>query len=269
MTWGLPSQGSKTAAPAPAPSSPAAPAWGSGDAGPKRTLKQIQEEEEKRKVKLAAQQRASQSTPQPGSVASAAVAAKRVYADLAANATSAQPAAGWTTIGSSGKPSGTLPAKPTVSVASVVKPAASVIASPSVTQPAAATKNSKSNGSDDFSAPSIEFLRWVKTALTGLNAPIDEFVQMLLSFPIDPPASQRPEILEIISDSVYASSSTLDGRRFAQEFYTKRKTDALRPKDATAAAKKVGSLAEVVKAVPKKAEDAGFKIVKAKGKKKN
>jgi PERQ amino acid-rich with GYF domain-containing protein len=48
---------------------------------------------------------------------------------------------------------------------------------------------------------------------------------MLLLFPIEPGA-QRAETLEIIADSVYANSSTLDGRRFAQEFYTKRKLDA-------------------------------------------
>jgi PERQ amino acid-rich with GYF domain-containing protein len=49
---------------------------------------------------------------------------------------------------------------------------------------------------------------------------------MLLTFPVEPGASSRADQLEIISDSVYANSSTLDGRRFAQEFYTKRKADA-------------------------------------------
>jgi PERQ amino acid-rich with GYF domain-containing protein len=45
---------------------------------------------------------------------------------------------------------------------------------------------------------------------------------MLLSFPLDPP----PSVIEIISDSVYANSGTLDGRRFASEFVAKRKADA-------------------------------------------
>lgn len=44
---------------------------------------------------------------------------------------------------------------------------------------------------------------------------------MLLSFPINPDAS----VLEIISDSVYANSSTLNGRRFASEFVNRRKAD--------------------------------------------
>lgn len=45
---------------------------------------------------------------------------------------------------------------------------------------------------------------------------------MLLTFPLNP----DPIVMEIISDSVYANSSTLDGRRFAQEFVAKRKADA-------------------------------------------
>lgn len=47
---------------------------------------------------------------------------------------------------------------------------------------------------------------------------------MLLDFPIEPDAST----MEIISDSVYANSSVLDGRRFASEFVAKRKTDIVK-----------------------------------------
>lgn len=50
---------------------------------------------------------------------------------------------------------------------------------------------------------------------------VDEFIQMLLSFPLEASA----DVLEIISDSVYANSSTLDGRRFANEFTSRRKMD--------------------------------------------
>jgi PERQ amino acid-rich with GYF domain-containing protein len=107
---------------------------------------------------------------------------------------------------------------------------------------------------------------------------VDEFIQMLLSFPADPPASQKSDVAEIIADSVYASSSTLDGRRFASEWMTRRKADASRPNGgssikglAATAAGKVGgtSLADVVKMVPKpQSAESGFKIVKTKGKKK-
>ena len=43
---------------------------------------------------------------------------------------------------------------------------------------------------------------------------VDDFVQQLLMLPPEP---------EIISDSVYANSPTLDGRRFAEEFIRRRK----------------------------------------------
>ena len=43
---------------------------------------------------------------------------------------------------------------------------------------------------------------------------MDDFVQQLLQLPAE---------LEIISDSVYAASQTLDGRRFAEEFIRRRK----------------------------------------------
>jgi PERQ amino acid-rich with GYF domain-containing protein len=117
---------------------------------------------------------------------------------------------------------------------------------------------------------------------------VDEFIQMLLTFPVEPGASSRAEQLEIISDSVYANSSTLDGRRFAQEFYTKRKTDAQnRLASGSQAPSKINSLADskyslggthieyalthlpiVVKTQPKAAgsDFGGFKVVKAKGK---
>lgn len=43
---------------------------------------------------------------------------------------------------------------------------------------------------------------------------VDDFVQQLLFLPAE---------AEIISDSVYANSQTLDGRRFAEEFIRRRK----------------------------------------------
>jgi hypothetical protein len=47
---------------------------------------------------------------------------------------------------------------------------------------------------------------------------------MLLDFPVEPDAST----MEIISDSVYANSSVLDGRRFATEFVSRRMADVAR-----------------------------------------
>lgn len=47
-----------------------------------------------------------------------------------------------------------------------------------------------------------------------MNSAVDDFVQQLLLLPAE---------TEIISDSVYANSQTLDGRRFAEEFIRRRK----------------------------------------------
>lgn len=43
---------------------------------------------------------------------------------------------------------------------------------------------------------------------------VDDFVSQLLLLPAEP---------DIISDSIYSSSQTLDGRRFAEEFIRRRK----------------------------------------------
>ena len=76
---------------------------------------------------------------------------------------------------------------------------------------------------------------------------------------------------EIISDLIYANSTTLDGRRFASEFVNKRKVDAAsRPQGAGVAGStaKPVSIADVVKAQPKptQPEWGGFKVVNKKKK---
>ncbi|KAE8269865.1 hypothetical protein A4X09_0g2464 [Tilletia walkeri] len=71
-------------------------------------------------------------------------------------------------------------------------------------------------------SPSPEFLQYCKDHLKGLSIRVDDFIEMLLSFPLDP----SPDVIEIIAESVYANSSTLDGRRFAADFVAKRKLDA-------------------------------------------
>jgi len=90
---------------------------------------------------------------------------------------------------------------------------------------------------------------------------------MLLSFPLEPDASTT----EIISDTIYSNSTTLDGRRFASEFVAKRKADAIaRAKGNTASGKapvKPISIADVVKATPKAVQpEWGFKVVNKKKK---
>ena len=166
MSWGLPAQNSKApqvATPS-ATASPSTPVWGSGEAAaPKKTLKQIQEEEKKRSVKLAqAKAQAQGITASPASASTPA--AKRGYADLAA--TTAPPGAGWQTVGASGKgaPGAASPA-PGSRVASVAKPAAA--STPTKAAPAPVSRVVQPTVND--STPSVELIRWTKQALTGLN----------------------------------------------------------------------------------------------------
>lgn len=86
-------------------------------------------------------------------------------------------------------------------------------------------------------------------------------MSMLLSFPLDPDSST----LELISDLIYANSTTLDGRRFASEFVNKRKADSKGSANGTS---KPLSIAEVVKTQPKPAQNewGGFKVVNKKKK---
>ena len=87
---------------------------------------------------------------------------------------------------------------------------------------------------------------------------------MLLSFSLDPDTST----IEIIQDTIYASSTILDGRRFAAEFVAKRKADAVNRKSGAAGkvSSKQVSIAEVVKAAPKTSQPewGGFKVVNKK-----
>ncbi len=98
---------------------------------------------------------------------------------------------------------------------------------------------------------------------------VDSFVQDLLQLP--------PEI-EIISDSVYASSQTLDGRRFAEEFVRRRKLAdkgivepaANGTQAGGADSKSAGGWSEVAKKGPattaKEENNAAFKVVATKKK---
>ena len=103
---------------------------------------------------------------------------------------------------------------------------------------------------------------------------------MLLSFPLD----SSPDVIEIIAESVYANSSTLDGRRFAADFVAKRKLDAS-GRGAPSGAALIGgigrgnpsgfgsnsqrSASEVLKSSNSAKADSGFgfKVVNKKGKK--
>jgi len=169
MSWGLPTQNSKAPqVSSPSVNSPSAPAWGAGDsAGPKKTMKQIQEEEEKRKAKLAqakAQAQAQATSSNPGAAPSANT--KRGYADLAATSTPSS-GSGWQTVGAKAVPGSAAPT-PAARPAAPAKPAVVAPSKPAAPSPAVRTVKANGGSSDD-STPSVEFVRWAKQSLNGLN----------------------------------------------------------------------------------------------------
>lgn len=176
MSWGLPSKPNVGAATTSAASTPSDPVWGQGDAGSKKTLKQIQEEEEKRAKAQAAAKAATSG--------GAAAPTRRGYADLAAGPTQvsvagvrrtaatandcSQGAAGWSTVGSGGK-TAPAPAQPARSASNIpAKPSVSLMKPATPTSsPAKATKASP--GTLNEVTPTADFIRWTKESLTGLK----------------------------------------------------------------------------------------------------
>ncbi|KAL8665732.1 MAG: hypothetical protein Q9202_002042 [Teloschistes flavicans] len=179
----------------------------------KKTLDQIQKEEEARKKRVAASTAAASAASSATNPAVALAGGKR-YADLAgkapqANVAQSQSNQAWTTVGAGGKvktPTG--PAAVPVRAVSTVN-----------TQPAAtvASKAKVAGKSVDKQGAQEDLQKWTRMALSkGLNPgiPVDDFVSQLLLLPAE---------MDIISDSIYAASQTLDGRRFAEEFIRRRK----------------------------------------------
>ena len=250
----------------------------------KKTLADIQREEELRKQKVAAAALTAQPASTPGG--------KR-YADLANKPSTSTSTSGsaWSTVGAGGKvkiPTGPATATPATPYRAVSNPSAAAPARP--VRPAPATRPSASTGPAGANAANEEFTKWAKGALAkGLNSDIngmwtinfkchiliyavDDFVLQLAAFPLE---------ASIIADSVYANSQLMDGRRFAEEFIRRRKLadkGQVEPPNivsgsafSTAGDKSgSGGWSEVAKKGPPKEDPtAGFKVVpnKKKGKK--
>ncbi|MBW0483813.1 hypothetical protein O181_023528 [Austropuccinia psidii MF-1] len=230
-----------------------APVWGSNDSEspvmnvvPKQSMKQIQEEEA-RKKKLALQQQAKL-TSGNGVGKPAGGYANSVVAAASKQPVSASP---WSVVGAKSKVVAPPTAKSSLTnvvvpgLPTITRPGASslpvnksVLSSPQVVNnnnkspnktsqatlpPSSNSGNVPSNINPDGPPPaSPEFMKWLREALRGMNN-VDDFVKMLLDFPINPDES----VLEIVSDSVYAGSATLDGRRFAKEFNMRRHADVM------------------------------------------
>ncbi|CAO3631456.1 unnamed protein product [Mucor hiemalis] len=211
-------------------------AW-TAPSGPKKTLREIQQEEElamKKKNAKASKTIASTTTAAAIAAANAPTSTSRAYA--------VTPSAGgaWTTVTNTRTP------KPTTSA-----PAAPVVTTPVVREPVRWEPVVKPAAPKPRSGPSEDFRRWCKKALRDLNSGVnqEEIVDMLVSFPVDANAS------EIIEDVIYANSLRIDGKRFAQEFMKRRKAD-------------IAGRLDIVTAGLEDEDEDDFKVVIKKGKKK-
>ncbi|RMD44575.1 hypothetical protein DV735_g600, partial [Chaetothyriales sp. CBS 134920] len=224
---GLPATSTWAQSPSPGP---LANAWAKSSAKPaattptaKKTLAQIQKEEEARKQRQAAVIAASNA--QTGVTSPASAAPGKRYAELASkaaqNSSSSNPGSAWTTVGSSGKAK--LP--PPNTIVATPQPAGSNRSVSSMTSTSAAKRPAltpnKSNVNLAVSSEKIkadeEFRRWLRGQLSkGLSPGIDVdiFMENLSSLPLE---------VGLIADAVYGASQTLDGRRVAEEFVRRKK----------------------------------------------
>lgn len=68
-------------------------------------------------------------------------------------------------------------------------------------------------------SPRQEFLAWCRASLKLNNGvKLEDILEIMLMLPVSQESS------EIIADTIYSNSSTMDGRRFAQEFMKRRRT---------------------------------------------
>jgi PERQ amino acid-rich with GYF domain-containing protein len=197
----------QTQAPAPAPGLPSSSTWGSAaspvtpsaqatsvwakqtpaKAGPaatgppKKTLAQIQKEEENRKQRAAAAQAVTNAQT---AVSAATTLAGKRYAELASKAVPAVPNAvggAWTTVGSSGK------AKAPAAVVATPQPVSRTVSSGGVAKSRPALQPTRSVSTANQSKANEEFTKWIKGSLgKGLNPGINrectsEIVRLMLT----------------------------------------------------------------------------------------
>ncbi|TGZ78599.1 hypothetical protein EX30DRAFT_397746 [Ascodesmis nigricans] len=175
----------------------------------RKTLQQIQKEEEARKAKAAAALAAQASqTPSPSP------AGGKRYADLASKAAPQQQAStavgsgAWTTVGAGGKVKSSIPQSPVPPPNAPTAPSSKGSSSVKKTIVQTPAKSAASSAQE-------EFIKWCRGSIKGLQggATPDNVIETLSTFPPD---------AEIIADTVYTLSSTMDGRRWAEEYIKRR-----------------------------------------------
>lgn len=191
----------------------------------------------------------------------AKVAAGTTKAPLAATLASTVPRddlVAWTTVGSSKKPA---PKK--ARVPAPVAPAVSY--NPQALRAASSTATSVSPANANFQAAKEDFLIWARSAMTNLYPSVskDDLLEIFTTLPLVSDSAQ------LIAETIYSSSATMDGRRFSQEFMKRRQqvervTDGLLGSWSTAIASSANKVATV--------DDDGWSTTvksKKKGKKTN
>ncbi|KAH3670659.1 hypothetical protein OGAPHI_001174 [Ogataea philodendri] len=189
---------------------PSTVVWGTGAVQPNAPVKSFEEIRNEEAAKMKAAAAASKAKPAAVSFAQA----------TAGN--------GWTTV------SAKKPVKTSVPVAGakVARPAAiTPTVLRSVSAPVAAKKavvgstvaSPKPQPAPSNNSPSREFLVWCRTQLNNLHKGInkEDILSIIIQFPTG------SESQEIIADTIYSNSATMDGRRFASEFL-KRKAEVER-----------------------------------------
>lgn len=182
---------------------PKASSWGvnsnSKPAVAKKTLAEIQREEFE-----AAKAKAAKVSPV------AATASKSSFANALANSVPKDDSP-WTVVAPK-KPLVKKPSQPTISTTttSASKANPQLLRSVSAVKPVKSTANSM--------ALKEEFLIWARSSMTNLYPTVskDDLLDIFTTLPLNNDSSQ------LISETIYSSSATMDGRRFAQEFLKRR-----------------------------------------------
>ncbi|KAI5779357.1 hypothetical protein EDC01DRAFT_696219 [Geopyxis carbonaria] len=219
---GLPSTATWATSPSTTPAAGAS-AWSkplakaAPKSGAQQTLAQIQKEEENRKAKLAAAQASQAATV--GASNPVVVTAGRGYAGVAsksANPVQVMGTGAWTTVGPGGRSRGA--GGPPIGPAIGPAASGSALKTPSATFPATTQKKATSAVTPAKSATTSaqeEFMKWCRGSMRGLNPGYspDTIMDIVNTFPTE---------LDLVSDAIYNASSTMDGRRWAEEFMKRR-----------------------------------------------
>ncbi|RLV91944.1 Protein SMY2 [Spathaspora sp. JA1] len=183
--------------------------WASGNitsTGPSKTLAEIHREEaEAAKAKQTAAAAAAVASSKPSSLP------KVSLASTLANSVPKDDGFAWTTVASKKQPA----LKKSITTTSTITSAAKT--NPQLLRAVSASK---------VSTPSVnvkgireDFLVWARSNMTNLYPSVtkDDLLDIFITLP-----SNSPDSVQLISETIYSSSATMDGRRFAQEFMKRR-----------------------------------------------